>query len=201
MNYKILYNLWRTKESATPSRQFKRALWQKLEQDFSLAPKINSAPVWLKWSLIGVASLLIVASFGTGVYAYNSSEVTEGTFLYPIKQKLEQAEEVVKTAPEVQAQFLIKKIARREAEKIVMEKRGQATEKLDRRIEKTIEQLEKADEILQKMEVKQELKNKKIRPQVQAVLEKRLEMKIDKTINKINSQIVPGKKQKSRVDH
>ncbi len=228
MNLKILYNLWRIKKSATPSRQFKRELWQELEQNFSTTPKIKFAQIWFRWSMVGVASLLIVASLSTGVYAYNSPEVTENSSLYPVKQAIEKVEEATKITFEAKAQFLVKKIARREAEKQVMEKHGQAVEKLEERIEKVAEQLQKTDEVLEKLEAKRELKNKELRPRVQKVLEKRLEIKKERLEkqprttkgawpeprtkvelgagqeqqkeNKINKQIKSDKQNKSRDD-
>jgi len=220
VNFKILYNLWRTKKSATPSRQFKRELWQKLEQNFSTTPKIKFAQIWFRWSMVGVVSLLIVASLSTGVYAYNSPQVTEGTPLYAIKQKIEKVEESIKKTPEAKTKFLIKTMARREAEQKVMEEHGQSVEKLEKRIEKTTEQLQKADETLQELEEKKELKNKEIRPQVKEVLEKRLEIKKERlekqkeeienrqknledqldNKNKINKQVKSDEHNKSRDD-
>lgn len=219
MNFKILYHLWKVKQSASPSRQFKNELWKQLEQNWYTEPIFWCRQVWFKWSLVGAVSLLIVASFGTGVYAYNSPEVTEDNPLYIVKRTIEKVEETTKITPEAKARFLIKKIARREAEKQVMQKRGQAVEKIEKRIEKTAEQLQKTDEILQKLEARHEIKNKNLRPRVQELLEKRLEAKEEqlkkqrerieqrqdkledkkeKIEIKINKKTIPTKKEKSR---
>ena len=194
MTYKILYNLWKAKRSASPSSQFKQELWNRLEQNLSAEPVFLYQQVWFKWSLVGVASLLVVASFGTGVYAYNSPEITENNPLYAVKQIIEKVEEVAKITPEAKARFLIKKISRREAEKKIMERRGQALERIEQKIEKTTEQLEN----LRRSDVGQ----KRIRERQDKLEDKKETLRRSdvgqeqESENKINKKIVPSRVEK-----
>jgi len=134
MKLKIFYNLWKARRSSEPSLLFKSDLWRKLEKSLPREIPFWYQQVWFKWSVVGAACLLVVSSFGTGVYAYNSPEVTENTPLYFIKQAMEKIEGVTKITPIAKEKFIQKEITRREAEKKVMEKRGQALKKAEERI-------------------------------------------------------------------
>jgi len=152
MKLKILYNLWKAKYASKPDRLFKSNLWRELEQALPYEIPFWYQQVWFKWSMVGAACLLIVSSLGTGVYAYNNPEVTEDTPLYAVKQVIERLEEATKITPVAKEKFLKKEIFRREAEKKVMEKRGQSLNKVEERINKLEDRL--------KIE-KEQLNNKK----------------------------------------
>ena len=140
----LRYNLWQAKRRLSPEAAFRRALWQKLDGAWgNHYVKIS----WYRAHLVRLASagtigVLVAGSFGTGAYAYVSPEVTEDSVLYPVKQKLEVVEErVFNRTPEAKAQFYLKQIARREAEAMVLFRRGRATEQVEERVEKTEEKL------------------------------------------------------------
>ncbi|SRR3989339_2054192 len=194
MNLKISYNLWKTKRTLTPDSQFKKQLWTRLEQVLEAEqPVFWYRQVWFKWSAVGVMSLLVVASLGTGVYAYNSPEVTEGTLLYPVKQKLEQAEEAIQIRPEAKAKFYLKQLARREAEAVVNKKQGKNVEQLDKKIEKVESQLANTEKILEKMQ----LKDKELKPKIKERLEKTAELRQERLEKKLEK--IEDKKQDKSV--
>lgn len=161
MSLKTRYNLWKIKKSLTPSRVFKAGLFKKLSFVWDTTNNVKHA--WYQTALFkhaaGFASVVLMAgSVGTGAYAYTSPEVTEGSVLYPIKEKLENIEEKIQITPEAKAKFYLKKIQRREAEREATKLRIEKTEKSIERVE---ERLENA-----RVKVKERLKTK---------LEKRME--------------------------
>lgn len=141
MKLKILYNLWKAKNASGPSRLFKNNLWHELEQSIPCEIPRRYQQAWFKWSMIGAVCLFVVSSLGTGVYAYNSPEVTENTPLYAVKQAIERLEEVTKFTPVAKEKFIKKEISRREAEKKVMQKRGRALKKVEEKINKLEDRL------------------------------------------------------------
>jgi len=161
MKLKIFYNLWKARRSFGPSFLFKSDLWRELEKSLPREKPFWYQQVWFRWSVVGAACFLVVSGFGTGVYAYNSPEVTENTPLYVVKQVIEKLEEITKVSPVAKEEFLRKVISRREAEKKVMEKRGHALKKVEERINKLEDRLKiekkqlnnKRDNILEKNEV------------------------------------------------
>lgn len=146
MNFKILYNLWKAKNTSGPSRLFKNDLWHELEETIPCEIPSWHRQTWFKWSMIGAVCLLVVSSLGTGVYAYNSPEVTENTPLYPVKHAIEKLEEVTMFTPVAKEKFFKKMISRREAEKKVMQKRGQALKKVEEKINKLEDRLNTENE-------------------------------------------------------
>ncbi len=146
---------------------------------------------------------MLAGSISTGAYAYNSPEVTEGMALYPLKQALEQVEEAAAVTPEGKAKFYLKKIQRREAEKVVMERRHQKLEKIDSQIKIVEDKLEKNNERLEKIKVKDETLKFQIKERLENRLEKQrerlekreqnLKNKKERLINKPkNSVLAPG---------
>lgn len=136
----LRYNLWKIKQTASPSRRFRAALWQKLEQEIGGAPKIFfwQMPV-IRYAAVAL-SLVLALGLGTGVYAYSSPEVNEAHPLYGLKKEIENIEErVVARTPERQAAFQAKQMQRRLAEI----ERLQA-KKLN--FETTLEELNKTEE-------------------------------------------------------
>ncbi len=74
-----------------PSRQFKRALWVKLDQRWNCAyPTMVIS--WRRLVAIPVASVCLVIVMGTGTYAYASPNVADGDVLFPVKRGLESVE-------------------------------------------------------------------------------------------------------------
>lgn len=121
------YNLMKARRDLTPSREFKHALWKKLESQ----PGFQSGLAWYHLYYVKTAGLVAgvvgLTFVGTSVYAYNSASVTAGTPLYPIKVGLENIEEQTKLTPEDKARFLLKKMERREEEKKVIVQRQKIT--------------------------------------------------------------------------
>ncbi len=138
----------RAQRLLTPARQSKHRVWNTLEREWDARqyPKYTWYQAWwLRASVVAVLVMVVISTFGTAAYAYTSPEVTEGTALYPVKQALENAEEKLKFTPQAKAQFYVKKIQRRQAEKIVLERRNKKIEKLDEEIKNTKIKLEKID--------------------------------------------------------
>lgn len=73
-------------------------------------------PVFVRATAVGLASLVLFFTLGTGVYAYESPEVTEGHPLYFVKSGLESVRERVARSPEARAQFHAEMMERRLAE-------------------------------------------------------------------------------------
>ena len=162
--------LWKFKRALQPSSQFKKELLGKLE----VAWDTKFSPIhrwyhrlWLKWSAISASVMLATATISTGAYAYVSPEVIEGTVLYPIKQKIEFVEERLKRTPEAKARFYLKKINRREAEQVVLERQHKNLERVEKKIRHAEEALEKADKSIDirqsdlKQRIKQRLEQKR----------------------------------------
>ena len=116
------------KRSLTPDSQFKIGLFKKLSAAGDNNYNVKYAwyqTVWFKHAAGFALVVLVVGSLGTGAYAYSSPVVTEGSILYPIKEKLEKIEEIAQITPEAKAKFYLKKIERREVErKILKENEG-----------------------------------------------------------------------------
>lgn len=198
---KLYYNLFREKRAFGPDKQFKRSLQKKLQTAWGeLYP---SRLMWyqmpaFRYSMVALVVLIFVSTTGVGAYAYNSTEVTEGTRLYGIKRAIERVEEKVveRRAPEVQAKFYLKQIERREAERQVIEKvRSQefgakSLQKTEEKIERTEKQLERVNQAL--INASTTVKDTKVIEQVQKRLEtrkERIENKIEienKKLEKIN---------------
>ncbi|TAN32743.1 hypothetical protein EPN28_04480 [Patescibacteria group bacterium] len=209
MNLKVRYNLWKEQRRMSPNFKFKRAL---LARVLDSRLRGNDSEDWrgkhpirffayfthLRWGVV-MASVLLLALLATGAYAYNSDEVTEGTVLYPVKQKLEEVEELTKRTPEAKADFYLKQIKRREAEEAALERRRARIEKAKNRLdmlEKNIEASEeKAERVQTQLEEvnkilsgKNSAQNKELRQRVQAILEAKKikrERELDKKVEMI----------------
>jgi hypothetical protein len=96
----------------TPSRQFQRTLWVKLDQRWHCAyPTMVIS--WRRLVAIPVASLCLVVVMGTGTYAYASPNVADGDVLYPVKRSLESVESRFHRSEISRAQFERRMIRRR----------------------------------------------------------------------------------------
>ncbi len=123
MSIFLKYNLKKVNKSLSPRSGFKQELWQKLDSTF--VPGTQPQIGWyrhfsVRFAVVLVIGVIVVGTGATGVYAYNSSTVTDGTILYPVKKSIEQVEEKLQTTPEKKVAFLLKQIDRREAEKKVL---------------------------------------------------------------------------------
>lgn len=190
----INYKLWKEKKALHPSREFKSALWKKLDNAWQ--KEYQTKVFWyqmpaFRYSMAVLAVLVFISTTGIGAYAYNSPEVTEGTRLYGIKKAIEKVEEKVaeRRAPESQAKFYLKQIERREAEKQVVERRMAhevQLQKTEEKIDRTEKQLEKVSQAL--MNASTTIKDTKVIGQVQKRLEVhkvKLETKIETGTEKL----------------
>jgi hypothetical protein len=124
MNIKTRFNLWKLKKSIDPSAQFKLNLRNEINKAWNA--KYGEIPWYTIAGVrpaIGFALIILLLAGSGGAYAYSNSEVTEGTILYPLKQVIETFEEATKVTPEAKAQFYLKKIERREAEREILKKK------------------------------------------------------------------------------
>jgi len=188
MKFKLIYNLFRARICLQADRKFKNQLWKKLDSAWQTQHPTNywwiSRPAF-RYAMYVLIGLVIAGGGATGTYAYSSPEVTEGTILYPIKQKIEQIEEVTKRTPEAKAAFYLKQVKKREAEMEIMKKKTamvnkidgiKKMEKIDEQINLTEDKLERVNERLEKMEVK----NPNLKPKVREVLENKVERKLER---------------------
>lgn len=143
----LKYNLWKIKKTASPSRQFRAALWQKLSEEPEMLKQVQhddeEVYFWqmptMRYAAVAL-SLVLALGLGTSVYAYSSPEVNEAHPLYGLKKEIEKIEErVVARTPERQAAWQVKQMERRLAEI----ERLQA-KKLN--FEKTLDELNKTEE-------------------------------------------------------
>ncbi len=123
MSIFLKYNLKKAGKSLSARPGFKQELWQRLDGAFE--PGTRPESVWyrhfsVRFAIVLVIAAMLVGTGATGVYAYSSPQVTDGTVLYPVKQSIERVEEKLQTTPEKKAAFLLKQIDRREAEKKVL---------------------------------------------------------------------------------
>lgn len=168
--------MWKMQRSLSPDNQFKAGLFKKLSVVWDSTYNVQYAwyqTVWFKHAT-GLATMVLMAgSLGTGAYAYTSPQVTEGSILYPIKEKLENIEEIAQITPEAKARFYLKKIERREEEKVILKRKNvelKKIERVERLIENTEDKLDQTDKIIEKT-----THDVKLREQVRARLEVRFE--------------------------
>lgn len=201
MNFKLLYNLWQNRRSASPSAEFKNKLWKRLAANFDAQYSQN--PVFIKltvfkWVSAGVAFSLLLAGFGTGAYAYNSPSVTPLDVLYPVKKAIEQVEEQTKKTPEEKADFYLKSLSKRdeEVDKIVEKFDDSRLENSMRVTVKHVEDLEEhlaeVDAVLEENSVANPELIQKVRERLERKLEKRQEWieKAEKKLQKENNNIL-----------
>ena len=211
MALKTRYNLWKMQKDLTPDRSFKAGLFKKLSADWDNTHNVTYAwnqTLWFKRPARFASMVAMAGSLGTGAYAYTSPEVTEGSILYPIKQKLENIEERARTTPEAKAKFYLKKIERREAEREAIKKKNPIAEiatqikkeikreekiKIEvakRKIQRTEKSIERAEEQLEKTrQIMEETGSNdiKLREEVDEHLKARLN-KMEKKNDKINGR-------------
>ncbi len=157
MNLKTRFNLWKLKRSIGPSQAFKASLRKDLSVswDAKYGNKLPWYQLGMRHAAAGFTAITLILTGAGGVYAYNSSEVTEGTALYPVKQVIETVEEIAKITPEAKAKFYLKKIERREAERKILEKKNPLPE-----VDEEVEDVEDVKEEIEEKEIKVEVKEK-----------------------------------------
>ena len=178
MNLKEYFCLCRIKKQSSPCRCFKHDLKNDLNliwQERYGRPKVNLAR---RWSIVALSLVIIFGPLSTGVYAYASPGVTSGNPLYKVKKGLEKVEGRTKITPEARANFYLKKIARREAEKKVLISRQENIDGVDYQIKAVEHSLgdldkkikdpktsEKVKKQLEKRKANMEIKEEKLEKQ------------------------------------
>lgn len=125
MKLKARYNAWKFRKSVGPSAEFKVNLKKNLDTVWQ--SQYGKLPWYANTGVrpaITAAVVVLLLAGGGGTYAYTSVEVTEGSILYPVKQVIEDVEEITKVSPEAKAEFYLKKIQRREAEREVLKQKS-----------------------------------------------------------------------------
>jgi len=135
--FRVEYNLRRHRQMLNPDKKFKQDLLCLLKKEWDAKHEVKT--FWfqlsaVKYSMVALVILIVLASISTGAYAYVSPNVTEGTKLYGVKMILEKTEENFARTPEKHAELLLKQVKMREAERIVMFRRGQDTTSVEKRI-------------------------------------------------------------------
>ena len=90
----------------------------------ALLRRLTGVPVArhaFRFAVVGVTSVALVFGMGTGVYAYSSPDVNEGTALYPVKRGMEAVEGTFAITSDARAAFHARMMGRRmeEAERII----------------------------------------------------------------------------------
>ncbi|MFH1292492.1 MAG: hypothetical protein ABIH87_04845 [bacterium] len=143
-------NLKKWQKNLSPSRKFKKELWRELDNRCQIQnPPIFAwlKPGRLKFAMVAVVVVLLVASGGAGAYAYTSPQVYEGTTLYKIKEKLEKLEEKTKRTAEAKTEFYVKQVQKREAEIRVMVDKNKDTSQTQERLQNVVNNLKKAHQL------------------------------------------------------
>lgn len=141
----IRFKLWQEQERNRVSKKYSDSLWLQL----SAAWDAKGLPdyrwynkFWFTFGVSVSATVFALGSFGTAVFAYTNPTVTNGTPLYPLKQKMEDVEEKLQRTPSDKAQFYLKKISRREAEKRILKAHNKSLEEVEKQIDTVEEKLE-----------------------------------------------------------
>jgi len=98
------WKLNRTGKRLAPRRAFRSALRNRLCE---AAPERFGRSAGIRgWRLAagGVCAVVLVFGGGTGVYAYESQDVVEGSMLYPVKAGIERAQEAIARTPAAKAE-------------------------------------------------------------------------------------------------
>lgn len=108
--------LRRLRRATAPRREFRAGLWKRLERETLRVPRHAFRPAWMRLAPVALASFVLLASGGTGAYAYASPEVTPEHPLYPVRRGIERAEETVAFSPDAKAAARMRRMAHRLAE-------------------------------------------------------------------------------------
>ncbi len=107
--------LKKIKKDASPSQAFKSSLQKQLKYEMENKYMIK-ASIITRYATVGITSLALVFSAGTGVYAYESPDVVEGHPLEIVKESIEKVEEHVAGIRNSKPKFHAKMLNRRLAE-------------------------------------------------------------------------------------
>lgn len=149
-----------------PSKAFQKKLWVKLELDY--AEMYPGLAVWyqtraFRYASVVVMIVLVLGSGGAGAYAYSSHSVTEGSILYPVKQKIEKVEGRLQKTPEEKARYYIKIINRREAELRILDKYKKNVINTQKQLQQMESNLTKVQEWVEKKQIE----NPELKKQIQ----------------------------------
>lgn len=111
--YGLKRQLKKLRRQARPSRQFKANLMKQLSEEFEEVYPAHCHHRRTRFVTVGLTSLVIVFTMGTGVYAYESPSVTEGHPLHFVKHGLENVQEGLARSPEARAEFHSRMMERR----------------------------------------------------------------------------------------
>jgi len=198
MNLKTRYNLFIARRHLGPSRGFKKDLWTKLsDRADALYPQPLSARrslARLRYAAV-MASVVLAAFGGTGVYAYTSPQVYEGTPLYPVKMAIERVAEKTVVTPAARLRFNLKQVERREAENKIM-----AVKKVNTvRLEKARARVEKLED-----QVANQTEKTPVPLKIDAKSEQKLKAVLIRRANRLNASttvpvVIPGKINKNVI--
>ncbi|MFC1788046.1 DUF5667 domain-containing protein [Patescibacteria group bacterium] len=142
--HKIKHQLKQIQNEANPSLDYKQVLLNNLQENM----QIDSKKQVFKYSF-GIALVALFVMTGTGVYAYESPEVTDGHVLNGLKRNIERIEGRFASNPEKKAKFHAKMMDRRlnecdrvpdgEKKQLLLEK---AAEQLDLSLDQLKEQIQ-----------------------------------------------------------
>ncbi len=180
MNVVTRYKLYRLRRTLCARPQFRQALKNRLTAVSAAQFSQSARPPrrHFRFVMAGALALVLAVCTGTGAYAYQSPEVTVGTPLYPVKKVLEKVEEKLQTTPTKKAEFDLKKIARREEEVTVLERRQKQTVAVEReinKIEKHLADLERVNERAIKLGQSAAITDEKLQQKIKQRLELRVE--------------------------
>ncbi len=187
MILKVWYNLLSKRKELSADSKFKKELWCDLSSRWQQVyhTDLNWYQTFsFRMAVSGLIVIIVLGGFGTGAYAYTSSEVTSDNILYPVKKSLENIEGLTKITPQAKAKFYLKTIEKREKEKKILEKRKQAVVQIV--IENTEKQIEQIEEKLIKIN-KDISKDDKVKTKVEKQIEKRQE-RLQEKIKKIEER-------------
>lgn len=145
----LIIKFWKERRAATPSRQFRVALREKIDATLPPETRAEHRHVTFRRTAVGLAIALPILFGGTSVYAYSSTSVTEGSVLYPVKRGIESMQLRFRSEPSDLAAYRLELYERRldEAERL-LESREAMIETLNAAVEvnDTLESLERLEE-------------------------------------------------------
>lgn len=111
----IKIKLKKIKKDSSPSQAFKSSLHMQLKKEMENKYMVNTSII-ARYAVVGITSMALVFSAGTGVYAYESPEVVDGHPLEFVKESIEGVEERIATIRKRKAEYHTKMLRRRLAE-------------------------------------------------------------------------------------
>ncbi len=109
----MIIQCWKEQRAATPSRQFRIALREKIDATLPPETRTEHRDAMFRRAAVGLAIMLPLLFGGTSVYAYSSASVTEGSMLYPVKRGIESMQLRFRSAPDDLAAYRLELYERR----------------------------------------------------------------------------------------